>query len=338
MEWGECRICGLCGWASIRIEIYRRRGFCRGAHGHLDASDNQVTSWSIQLAGQRRIINGHYYCCADNYERDLAVTAALYNRISSSSGYFGQAISAFELGWPLTIAGCAGIVLMLRRKSTRWAALSWFLFAVLLLALFVGNSFQPFRNLLPLVPAFCISAAIAFSDLLAWARRGAHWWWRFVVTVALLGGCVVSLGFSSVRQVQRRIEHQDSRVKAVDWLQQRVTKEETVLGIWELSILPAEWKQVGAISEVVPWFEAANLLERHRFDYIVTSEFDLLYARDPKASSAYRDAWKARISTLPVQADFGQIATPVAPVLWRTNDERILVLKGNAQNNSDHSR
>ncbi len=31
---------------------------------------------------------------------------------------------------------------------------------------------------------------------------------------------------------------------------------------------------------------------------------------------------------LPVQADFGQVVTPVVPFVWRTNEERILVLKG----------
>jgi len=273
-----------------------------------------------------------------NVGHDLAVTADYYDILTSSSGYFGQAISAFELGWPLTITGCAGIVLMLVRRSTRCTAMSWFLFAILLLALFVGKRFQPFRNLLPLVPPFCIAAAIAFSDLIDWARKGAHWWLRLGLTVALIGGCVVSLGFSSFGQVQRRIAHQDSRIKAIDWLQQHATKEETVLGIRELSILPAEWKRISASPLVVPWFEAVSLLERQRFDYIVTGEFDLSYVSDPKAWSAYRDGWKAKVSTLPVQADFGCVATPVVPYLWRTNDEHILVLKGDAHDLRDAAK
>jgi Dolichyl-phosphate-mannose-protein mannosyltransferase len=266
---------------------------------------------------------------------NLAVMLGLYDTINSSPGYFGQAISPSELGWPLTIAGCAGIALMLRRKSTRCTVLSWLLFAVVLLAMFVGRPFQPFRNLLPIVPTVCILAAIAFSDLIVWTRQRTYWSVHLIVPTALIGGCVVSLGFSSFRQVQRRIEHTDSRVKAIDWLRQHATKEETVLGIRELSILPAEWKRVAANSTVVPWFEAAAHLERHRFDYIVTGEFDLRYASDSKAWSAYRDAWKTRISTLPVEAEFGQIVTPVRPYLWRTNDERILVLKGSVYNQSD---
>ncbi len=126
--------------------------------------------------------------------------------------------------------------------------------------------------------------------------------------------------------------HRDTRIRAVDWLQQHASKGETVLGIGELAILPAEWKRIAAGLTVVPWFEAVDLLERQRFDYVVTGEFDLSYASDPKGWSDYRDRWKAKVSPLPVQADFGQVVTPVVPYLWRTNDERILILKGKGEN------
>ena len=193
----------------------------------------------------------------------------------------------------------------------------------------MGQSFRPFRSFLPLIPPLCVAAAIAFSHLIDWARRGSAPWPRVGLTILLIAGCVVSLGFSSFRQVQRRMAHRDSRVQAVDWLQQHATKEETILGIRELSILPAEWKRIAARSTVVPWFEASDLLERQRFDYVVTGEFDLRYASDPKAWSAYRDRWKAKVSPLAVQANFGQVVTPIVPYLWRTTEERILILKGN---------
>jgi hypothetical protein len=93
-------------------------------------------------------------------------------------------------------------------------------------------------------------------------------------------------------------------------------------------ILPTEWKRIASSSTVIPWFEAMELLQRQRFDYIVTGEFDLRYASDPNACVAYRGRWQKRLAILPVQADFGQIATPVVPSLWRTNDERILILGG----------
>ena len=61
----------------------------------------------------------------------------------------------------------------------------------------------------------------------------------------------------------------------------------------------------------------------------MTGEFDLRYANDPNLASAYRDRWQAKVSALPVQANFGQVVTQVVPYLWRTSDERILILKTN---------
>jgi hypothetical protein len=261
--------------------------------------------------------------------RDVVNNLRDYAQIPSSQGYFAQAISMVELGIPLLLVGFAGIVLMLRQRKTRPVVWGWICFAALLMASYLGKSFRPFRSFLPLIPPLCIAAAIAFSMLIDWAREGRQAWLRFGVTVALIAGCVVSLGFSSFRQVQGRMAHQDSRIKAIDWLQQHAMKEERVLGIRELAILPAEWKRVPARTTIVPWFEALDLLERQRFDYVVTGEFDLRYASDPAGWSIYRDRWKAKVLTMPVQADFGQVVTPVVPFLWRTNEERILVLKGN---------
>jgi len=67
-------------------------------------------------------------------------------------------------------------------------------------------------------------------------------------------------------------------------------------------ILPTEWKRIAASSTVIPWFEAMELLQRQRFDYIVTGEFDLRYASDPNAWAAYRDRWQKRLAILPGQA------------------------------------
>jgi predicted membrane-bound mannosyltransferase len=260
--------------------------------------------------------------------RDVVANVRAYGQIHSPEGYLRQATSTLELDMPLLIAGLIGFILMLRQAKTRAVALGWICFAILLIASFMGQSFRPFRSFLPLVPPLCIAAAIAFSELVNWARRGAHRWLRVGITLALLGGCVVSPGYSSFQQARQRMAHQNSRIQAIAWLQQLAGKEKTVLAIRELMILPTEWKRIAASSTVIPWFEAMELLQRQRFDYIVTGEFDLRYASDPNAWAAYRDRWQKRLAILPVQADFGQIATPVVPYLWRTNDERILILGG----------
>ena len=259
--------------------------------------------------------------------RDILTNIRFYGSIHSPQGYFVQAISMLELGVPLLLAGSVGILLMLRQKKTRTGVLAWISFAVVLIAVFLNSPFRPFRSFLPLVPPACIAAALAFSDLIDWGRRGARPWLPFGANIVLIGGSVLSLGFSSFQQVQRRMVHQDSRIQAVDWFQQHATREATVLSIRELAILPHEYKRLGARCIVVPWFEALDLLERQRFDYIVTGEFDLRDATDPNGWSAYREHWKAKVSPLPIQANFGQVPTPVVPYLWRTNDERILILK-----------
>jgi hypothetical protein len=121
--------------------------------------------------------------------------------------------------------------------------------------------------------------------------------------------------------------HGDSRIQAIDWLRRHVSKDAKVLGIREIAILPDEWKRIAASSVVVSWLEASDRLEREQFDYLVTGEFNLRYAADPDGSSAYLARWKEKTAALSVQAEFGTVITPVVPYLWRTNDERVLILQ-----------
>jgi hypothetical protein len=258
--------------------------------------------------------------------RDVAITAGNYHAIESSPGYFGQAVNPVELGWLIAIAGCAGFVLMLRREATRTAAISWLLFAVVLLAPFVMRPFQPFRNLLPLVPLFCIAAAIALADLLDWARRGRPGWVSIVGAVALIGVSAASLAFSSIRSIRQRMLQRDTRIQAIDWLEQHATKRQTVLGITELAILPAEWKRIAAPVTVVSLLDAADLLERQRFDYVVTGDFDLRYSPAEGASAALM-RFNEKVAPLAREAEFGAGPAFVVPYLWRTNDERITILR-----------
>jgi 4-amino-4-deoxy-L-arabinose transferase-like glycosyltransferase len=262
--------------------------------------------------------------------RDVAITAGNYYVIKSSPGYFGQAVNALELGWPLAVAGGAGIVLMIRRPQSRSAAISWLLFAVALLAPFVMRPFQPFRNLLPLVPPFCVAAAIAFSDLLDRAAQGTRPRLLRSVTIALIGVCSATLVFSVCRPIWQRITARDSRVQAIDWLQQHANRGQTVLGVRELAILPSEWKRLAATVTIVSLFDASELQERDRFDYVVTGEFDLRYAPDPQRASSSLARWKQTIAPLGVKAQFGAAPAFVVPYLWRSNDERIVILRPTA--------
>jgi len=259
--------------------------------------------------------------------RDVGVTATNYRIIESNPGYFGQAVMSSELGWFVALASCVGLVLMIRHKVTRPSTLGWCLFGVTLLTPFLGKPFQPFRNLLPLAPLFCIAAAIAFSELIRWARRQAHPAVGLTTATLLVGATVVSSVLASVPPLQRRLAQQDTRLQAIDWLQHHTTKNERVLGVRELAILPAEWNRLAASTTVVPWCEALDLLDRDQFDYVVTGDFDTRSAPDPSAAPVCLARWKEKRAALPVIAEFGAGPTFVAPFIWHTNDERIVILR-----------
>jgi Dolichyl-phosphate-mannose-protein mannosyltransferase len=262
--------------------------------------------------------------------RDVAITAANYHAMASSPGYFGQAISAAEIGWVIATTGCAGFIFMLRRETTGTAAISWLLFAVVLLAPFVTRPFQPFRNLLPLVPLVSIAAAVAFADVLDWTRRTRPKSVWIGAAALLIGISTATLAFSSVRAIHQRMVQHDSRIQAIDWLEQHVTKRQTVLAVRELAVLPDEWKRLAAPATVVSLLDAADLLERQRFDYVVTGEFDLRYAPEPDRASAALARFQESIAPLARETEFGSGPAFVVPYVWRSNDERIVILRAAA--------
>lgn len=257
--------------------------------------------------------------------RDLAGMAGHYRILDSTPGYFGQAVANLELGWLVVLAGCVGLVLMFRQTSTRWTVVSWSLFAAILLAPLVGKTFQPFRNVLPLVPPLCIAAAIAFASFINWTRREAPSPLGRGAAIVFATAAVVSSALACVGPVQHRMTHRDTRLQAIDWLQQHAASGECVLGVSELAILPAEWKRLTANTTVVPWCEALDLLDRNQFDYVVTGEFDTRNAPEPVAASTCLARWKEKNAALPATVEFGSGPTFVVPYLWHTNDERIVI-------------
>jgi dolichyl-phosphate-mannose-protein mannosyltransferase len=250
-----------------------------------------------------------------------------YQTIHSEAGYWRAAFSAEEIGVPLMIIGLAGIIWMLWYAPTRLTALSWIAFGLLLLSAIVSSNFQPFRNVLPLIPPLCIAAALLLDRIRQYFQdrtRLAAASWIVPVLLLVVG---LFLGRSSLAYLRTRTSHVDARIRAIDWLQLHASNHERILGIRELAILPAEWKRIAADSTVVSWSEAADLLERERFDYVVTGEFDLRYVPDAERLSPDLERWRQRTASLPIQANFGAVVTPVVPYLWRTNDERILILR-----------
>ncbi len=75
-----------------------------------------------------------------------------------------------ELGFVFIAAAAAGIVVCLHR-DLRVTLLSWCAYAGIAFALYGTRSFQPFRNLLPLVPLACVAVALLFVQIRGRVRR-----------------------------------------------------------------------------------------------------------------------------------------------------------------------
>jgi hypothetical protein len=150
--------------------------------------------------------------------REISGISRFYQTIHSEAGYWSTAFSAGEVGVLLMIAGLAGIIWMLWDAPTRRTALSWIAFGVLLLSAIVSSSFQPFRNVLPLVPPLCIAAALLLGRI-----RLASASWIVPVVVVVIG---LSLGWSSAVYCRDRMSHIDARVRAIEWLRSMRTRRE----------------------------------------------------------------------------------------------------------------
>jgi hypothetical protein len=125
--------------------------------------------------------------------------------------------------------------------------------------------------------------------------------------------------------LQKRILHRDTRVLAIDWLQKHTNKSDRVLALAELGFLPSEWQRINASVRIAPWSDALGLLRRNEFDYLISGDFDLRVGGNG-TMAAYQTKWAEAVSPFPLRASFGYVATPVAPYLWRTNEERLLLL------------
>jgi hypothetical protein len=58
----------------------------------------------------------------------------------------------------------------------------------------------------------------------------------------------------------------------------------------------------------------------------VTSDFSLQFASDTKAWADYHKRWNSTVAPLQQVHSLGNVPCPVNPGVWRTNDQRILIL------------
>jgi hypothetical protein len=223
-----------------------------------------------------------------------------------------------ELGVGLVAVALGGLILAWREPRTRAACVGWSAYAAASLLLFGTRAFQPFRNLLPLVPIACVAAGLFYEALRKrLPRRGVF---DALAVVAALATFALPLS----AWAWRRHELEDSRRLAVDWLAAHARPADRILVARDLGVLDQELARVRAAVPVSKtWLEEAGpriAAEAPRFVLAGDlSRFDgsVLRAADvPAIASGYVLRYAA-----------GVTPTPPSRAWWRGNDERVQVFE-----------
>jgi hypothetical protein len=216
-----------------------------------------------------------------------------------------------ELGWTFVLLAAAGLAAALRDRRTRPAAAGWMLFLALVVMLYSRQSFQPFRNLLPVVPIACVAVAVLFDRLKAFA------WTGFVLIAVLLGP-------STVRFARERAQFEDSRTQTIDWLARNSRPGQTVLVLNDLAFLPSEIGRLeGRKVEVEGWDRLQQRLLERGSRYLVITQMS-----NPEGRPLISQEQIGTVSKLYRQrAEFGEAPSTPFPGYWHGNRQLIRVLE-----------
>lgn len=258
---------------------------------------------------------------------------AIYTRISSPSLahqaflvaepnlVYGRA----ELGFVFLAFAAAGLVIGLRDTRLRPLVGGWVAFAGIAVVIHSHQFYQPFRNLMPLVPLACLAAAIAFTHLRQRMRRPG---WADAVA------CVWVFAFFGVPVASdcwKRARLVDSRVEAVDWLASHVRNGDSVLAVRELGFLNQELARLGPRPTVRWWNEAAPAIESLRPRFLVAG---VLLREDGTTEDVA--ALNPVLAAYSVRARYGERPTVPFRSWWRGNRQVISILERRTETMGDN--
>jgi hypothetical protein len=250
--------------------------------------------------------------------------ASSYSQMTSPS-LFGQAFGRAEwdihyagpeLGPFLVLLAVGGLILGLRDRKLAPALFGWVAFAVASLVLYSRQTFQPFRNILPLVPIACIAASLLFTRIRSrlsrpWLADGVALAWIAAVFIVPLAGYALE-----------RHGLRDPRVTAIDWLVAHTDAQDEVLFIRELGFLNQELERLPARRTVAWWNQAEAAIREQQPRFFVVGVLErpgapvIDVAALPEISAQY--APRLRV---------GERPTAGVNEYWRDNYETIVILE-----------
>ena len=161
-----------------------------------------------------------------------------------------------ELGFVLVAIAAAGLVTALRNRATRATACGWIAFGSIALILYGRRAFQPFRNLLPLVPILVMAAALFYAHLRERLRKP-----RFL-DAAACAWLLVAFAFPLARFARERFRLADPRTQAVDLLVRVSGSGDEVLVEKELGFLRRELFRLPRSPSEYSWSDVSSAADR----------------------------------------------------------------------------
>ena len=198
----------------------------------------------------------------------IQAAADKYNARATEQTYLEQFLLNREVGWLMAAIAVVGLIFLLRSPRSRALTIGWLTFAVVLVGSLLWTSFQPFRNVLPVVPYLGIAVVAAILPFARWvartvgASRGVMRTVALTLTVAL---CFTMLLWG-VLPVTRAMAVVDSRREAREWVQRTADENDRTVVAEELAFLPSELDRFPGPVTVLP---AAEIAQRD------PSEFDI---------------------------------------------------------------
>jgi Dolichyl-phosphate-mannose-protein mannosyltransferase len=226
------------------------------------------------------------------------------------------AYSRAELGFVCVAIAAFGVAIGISDRKLRPIFAGWLTFAAVALIIYSRLSYQPFRNLLPLVPPVCIAAAIAYAHVRGrMARPGwldaLAFTWIFSVYALPLGAYCFD-----------RANLMDSRTEAMDWLSRHVRDGDRIVVVRELAFLNGELARLPSQPALPWWSEAEARIAALHPRFVVGG----LLAQ---ISTAPVDvaALPSLTPTYTLRARFGTHTTPPIKGWWRANRQVIEILE-----------
>lgn len=225
-----------------------------------------------------------------------------------------------ELGAVFLVLGLAGLAAGAVRRDIAGTVRAWWVYLAVTVTLYTRYGYQPFRNLLPLVPLLCVGLALLVERVRErlprprWADAAA-----WVLVAALFGPPVA--GYARTRWGL-----EDSRRQAVDWLAARARPGDTVVALRELALLPAELARLPATVAPLDLAHGREPLLRAEPRFVLFGE-----PTTERGQRAVGPGLRQRIlHRYAVVARFGETATPPFHDWWHGNRQIVYVLERRA--------